>query len=67
MINKTLRKQEEIVNSLTHGIGFIGAIALTVLLVHKASIYGDVWHIVSFSIFGIGMMLVYLSSTLYHK
>ena len=67
MINKTLRKQEEIVNSLTHGIGFIGAIALTVLLVHKASLHGDVWHIVSFSIFGIGMMLVFLSSTLYHK
>jgi len=37
-----------------------------VLLIVRASLLGTAWHIVSFSIFGAGMILLYTSSTLFH-
>lgn len=57
---------DELVNSITHGIGTAISIAGLVVLVVFAAIYGTVWHIVSFSIFGATSILLYLSSTLYH-
>ncbi len=58
---------EEIVNSITHGVGtglsVIGGIALVVL----AALYGDVWRIVSFSIYATTLVTLYLASTLYHS
>jgi hemolysin III len=56
----------EIANSVTHGIGALLAIAGLVLLVVFAVIYGNAWHIVSVSIYGTTLVLLYLSSTLYH-
>jgi hemolysin III len=56
----------EIANSVTHGIGVLLAIAGLVLLVVFAAIYGNVWHVVSFSIYGSTLVLLYLASTLYH-
>ncbi|MCD4771944.1 MAG: hemolysin III family protein [Bacteroidales bacterium] len=58
--------KEEIANSITHGIGLLLSISGLVLLVVFASLRGDAWHIVSFSIFGVGMIMVYTSSTLFH-
>lgn len=66
MTNK-LKKQEEIVNSITHGIGIILAVAALTLLVVFASLKGNAWHIVSFSIFGVSMIILYVASTLYHS
>lgn len=57
----------EIANSVTHGIGTLLAIAGLVLLVVFASIYGNVWHVVSFSIYGSTLVMLYLASTLYHS
>lgn len=57
----------EIANSVTHGIGTLMAVAGLVLLVVFAAIYGNTWHIVSFSIYGTTLVLLYLSSTLYHS
>lgn len=37
------------------------------LLVVRATLYGDVWQIVSFSIYGSTLILLYLTSTLYHS
>jgi hemolysin III len=37
------------------------------LLVALAAIYGDVWRVVSFSIYGSSLVLLYLASTLYHS
>lgn len=54
------------VNGLTHFIGFILAIIGTVFLIMKAADPFKALHMVSFSIFGSGMILVYLASTLYH-
>lgn len=57
---------EEIANSITHGVGIGLSIAALVILVVLASKRGDAWRIVSFSIYGATLILLYLSSTLYH-
>ena len=59
-------KEEEISNSITHGIGVILSIAALVILIVFASLYGNVWHVVSFTLFGVTMLLLYTSSTLLH-
>lgn len=64
---RTLTIGEEVFNSITHGIGTLLSIAALVLLVVFASIKGNAWHVVSFSIFGTTLVLLYLSSTLYHS
>jgi len=58
---------EEIANSITHGIGAGLSIAALVILVVMASKRGDAWRIVSFSIYGATLFLLYLVSTLYHS
>ncbi len=65
--SKKLIKAEEIFNSISHGFGVLIAIACLVLLVVFASIEGNTWKIVSFSIFGSSMIALYISSTLYHS
>ena len=57
---------EEIANSITHGIGAILSIAALSVLVVFASQHKDAWRIVSFSIYGATLFLLYLTSTLYH-
>jgi len=57
---------EEIANSITHSIGAGLSIAALVILVVLASRRGDAWRIVSFSIYGTTLFLLYLASTLYH-
>ena len=42
------------------------SIAGLVLLVIRAVLYGDVWQVVSFSIYGTSLILLYLASTMYH-
>jgi hemolysin III len=58
---------EEIANSVTHGIGFLLSIAGLIVLVVLAKIHGDVWRIVSFSIYGSSLIILYAASTLYHS
>ncbi len=62
----TYSKDEEIANAATHGVGVLLSIAALVLLVVYSSMYGTVWHIVSFSIYGTTMLLLYFSSTMLH-
>ena len=63
---KRRRKNEEIVNSTSHGVGILIAITCSALLIIRAANYGNVWHIVTFSIFGAGMINLYTASTLFH-
>ena len=58
---------EELVNSITHGAGILLSVAALVLLIVFSSIYGDARHIVSCTIFGVSLLLLYSSSTLYHS
>lgn len=63
----TFSKIEEIANSITHGIGALLSIAALVLLVVFSATEGTLLHVISFSIFGGTMLLLYLSSTLVHS
>jgi hemolysin III len=58
---------EEIANSITHGIGIVLAIAALAILTAFAGLYGNGWHIVSVSIYGTTLVLLYTASTLYHS
>ncbi len=54
-------------NSITHLVGAALALAGLVVLVVFASLKGDPWKIVSFSIYGASLFLLYTLSTLYHS
>ena len=56
---------EEVANSVSHGIGFLAAVAVTPLLVVAAIPHGA-GSIVGVSIFAVTMAALYLVSTLYH-
>jgi hemolysin III len=58
---------EEIANSVTHGVGVLLSIVGLIVLVNLAARHGNVWHIVSSSIFGTTLIMLYLTSTLYHS
>jgi hemolysin III len=58
---------EEIANSITHGLGAIFSVAGLSVLVTLAAIYGDAYRVVSFSIYGATMIIMYLASTFYHS
>lgn len=57
---------EEILNSITHGAGALLGIVGTLLLIFKAKAEGGLIQMVSVTIFGISMILLYLFSCLYH-
>ncbi len=57
---------EEIAHAITHGVGLLLSIAGLVILVVFASWRGDAWHIVSVSIYGATLVLLYTASTFYH-
>ena len=58
---------EEIANSITHGIGALLSIAGLVVLILAGTLYGNSFHVACFCIYGISLILLYLSSTLYHS
>lgn len=58
---------EEIAHALTHGVGVILAIVGLTVMVARASVYGDAWHVWGASIFGTTLVLMYTASTLYHS
>lgn len=59
---------EERLSSITHGIGAVLSLAGMVVLLVAASIavYVDPWKIVSLSLYGTTLVLLYTASTLYH-
>lgn len=60
-------KKEEIFNGITHGLGVLfGIVALITLLIHSAR-KEDILSIIAFSIYGVCLIIMYLSSTLYHS
>lgn len=59
-------KKEEKLNVISHALGLVLSIAALVLLVVYASKYGNIKHIVSFSIYGASLIVLYSASTMYH-
>lgn len=59
--------KEELANAITHGIGFLLSIPALVVLIVSAVNNGNAMHVVSFTIFGVSMILLYLFSTMLHS
>ena len=57
---------EEKLNVISHGLGLVLSIIALVLLISSARINGTFWHVVSFSIYGSSLVVLYSASTLYH-
>lgn len=59
-------KNEEMANSISHGLGLVAAIVATPFLIIHVAQVGDAASIVGASIFAATMLMLYLGSTLYH-
>jgi len=64
--NWTQSVGEEIANSISHGIGLVGASIGTPVLLLAAFHHGDIPFLMGTIIFTTTMLVVYLASTLYH-
>lgn len=57
----------EVLNAVTHGIGTLLSIVALVFLIMKGIKSGDTTHLAAYLVYGISMILLFLSSTLYHS
>ena len=65
MVTRAQTVGEEIANSISHGVGFLASIVAAPFLIVAAIRFGPA-NIVGASVFAATMMLLYLTSTLYH-
>jgi hemolysin III len=65
-ILQMIRGLRDPMSGLTHFIGALLAVAGLVALIIKASIPLKPWHLTTYCVFGVGMILLYTASTLYH-
>jgi hemolysin III len=59
-------RTEELLHAATHGVGLLLSVAGLMCLTVLAGLRGDAWHIVSCSIYGATLVLLYAASTIYH-
>jgi len=59
--------REDRMNVLTHGLGLLMSVVAFAVLAWKSIVTGDLFKIAACSVFAIGLILVYGSSTLYHS
>ena len=64
--NWTQSVGEEVANGISHGIGLVGAMIGTPILLLAAFHHGNIPFLIGTIIFATTMLLVYLASTLYH-
>ena len=57
---------EEKINIITHAFGMFISIIALVLLILKSNSIGTIWHVFSFTVFGISLIVLYTASTFYH-
>ena len=57
---------EELINSISHGIGTGLSVTALVLCIVRAAIHGNAWGVVSSCIYGASLVMLYCMSTLYH-
>jgi channel protein, hemolysin III family len=60
-------RKEEVANAVTHGLGAALSIAGLTLLIVFASLKGTAWHVTSFTVYGVTMLMLYVASTLVHS
>lgn len=64
--DETFSAAEELAHSLTHGAGLLLGIAALILMVVFAAQKGSAIHVVSCTVYGATLVVLYASSTLYH-
>lgn len=60
-------EREEWANAVTHGVGAALGVVALVALVAIAAGQDDAWRIVTLSVYGTSLVVLYLASTLYHS
>lgn len=65
--SKKYRIVNEVLNAVTHGIGFGLSIVGLVILLSKAIQLGSTLHVISYALYGTTLILLFLSSTLFHS
>ena len=63
---RTQSAGEEVANSISHGIGLVGALIGTPVLLLAAVHHGSISFLIGTIVFTMTMSLVYLGSTVYH-
>ena len=58
---------EDALNVASHAVGFVLSIIAFIALLERAIAMGNALHIISFSIFGISLIFLYGTSTIYHS
>ncbi len=66
MTNVLARPGERLANSLSHGVGFMFALAATPILIIGAANRGSAADVVGSSVFAATLVVLYLASTWYH-
>ncbi|MCV2353133.1 hemolysin III family protein [Paucibacter sp. B2R-40] len=66
MHDRTQSLGEEIANAVSHGLGFLLAVASLPILTYSAAQQGSTRNVVAAAVFSVTMMVLYLVSTLYH-
>ncbi len=61
-----MRKINDPVSSISHLAGAVMSIPVSIVLVGAGAYFGNVWHVVSFAIFGLSLFMLYSASTIYH-
>lgn len=64
--NRPQSRREELANALTHGAGLTASLVGLPPLVWMATTRGDALNIVACSVFAVGLIILYASSTAYH-
>ncbi|CAB0151412.1 hypothetical protein PSI9734_01800 [Pseudidiomarina piscicola] len=57
---------EEVAHAITHGVGAIASIIGLIAMLLWSFANGDTWHVVSVSVYGASLIMLYTASTLYH-
>lgn len=57
---------EELMNTITHGVGVVLGIGVLVLCILQAAAKGNVWGVVGSAIYGASMIALYAVSSVYH-
>ncbi|HET7535967.1 MAG TPA: hemolysin III family protein [Candidatus Didemnitutus sp.] len=58
---------ERFAHGLTHGVGLVMSTTSLVLLVVFAALKGDTWHLASFTVFGVTLVLLYTAFAIYYR
>ena len=65
--HNTYKKREEILNVISHGIGALLSIPAFIILMVDSYAQNDIGNMLIYMVYGISLMVLYFSSTLYHS